>query len=217
MFILIAMKKPILLFFIFLPSVINAFDMNRGYSNNFLDNYDLRWNWGNIGYELNFQDNSNIVFVDLFNVNFKHNRTRMGLEFTPIRIWDWLNNDSENITNFTFLNFGIFWNTVDVIFGNHFFNFFVGPFNRINYIHLDNNNTFHWNRIVYTAGLRFGLVVGQYDGTANNFLRLVSMNFISGEVGFRNINGSNTFFVNVSTDIVMIVVYFISLAINSNR
>ena len=205
-----------LLFFIFLPNIINAFDVNRGYSSNFFDNYDLRWNLGNIGYERNFRDNSAILFVDFLNVNFKHNHTRVGLEFAPMRIWDWRDNDSENISSFSFLNFGIFWNAVDVIFANNFFNFFIGPFNRINYMHLDNSNTINWNRIVYTAGLRFGLVASSYDSAVNNVWRTISMNFISGEVGFRNINGSNTFFTSVSTDIVMIVIYFVSLVMNND-
>jgi len=110
----------------------------------------------------------------------------------------------------------MFWNTVDILFAKNILNFFIGPFNRINYINLDNNNTFNWNRIVYTAGIRFGLVAGMYDNTNNNFWSSVSMNLISGEIGFRYINGLNTFYFNVSTDIFMIVIYFYSLMVSSD-
>jgi len=90
------MKKLILLlFFIYLPSIINAFDTNGGNSSNFFDNYDFRWNLGSIGYEQNFQDNSDILFVNCLNFNFKHNYTRIGLEFTPIKLWDWIDSYSE--------------------------------------------------------------------------------------------------------------------------
>jgi len=206
------MKKLILFFFIFMPSAISALDMNRVSRSHFPNNFDFRWNLGNIGYERNFQKNSDIVFFDFLDISFIHNRTRIGLEFTPIRFWEWRENDSENITNGSFLNFGIFWNTFDTIFYNDSLNFFVGPFNRIHYIHSGNRNASNSRGFVYTVGLRFGLVASDYGITVNNLLRAASINFVRGEVGFRNINGFNTFYASVSTNIALFIfIYFLSL------
>jgi len=206
------MKKFMLLLFIFMPSIISAFDGTRGDRGHFVGNYDFRWNLGNIGIERNFQDNSNIRFFDFFDVTLRHNRTRIGLEFTPVRIWELQENGSWNTASISFLNLGIFWNALDIIFSNDHLNFFTGPFSRVNYMHLGNNNALNWNRVVYNAGLRFGLVASDYGITVNNFWRAASVNFVNGEVGFRNINGVNTFYASVSTNIVLFVVmYFFSL------
>ena len=212
------MKKFIVLLFIFLLNIINTFGIGVGHSGHFLDNYDIRWQSGNIGLELNFQHNSSIVFADFFNIRFKHNHTRIGLEFTPVRVLNIFHDggDLEPITNISFLNFAIFWNTINFTFQNDSLNFFIGPFNRINYIYLYENNTFNLHRFVYTAGFRLGLVL-QHGGNNVNFWNRVSMNIISAEMGFRNITGANTFYVNVNTDFIMILAVLIGAAWRNNE
>jgi len=80
----------------------------------------------------------------------------------------------------------------------------------------DDRNRLNWNSFVYTAGFRAGLITGQFDGSVNGFWDSYSITVVGAEIGFRNINGSNTFFFGVYTDIMMIVIYLISLFANPN-
>ena len=187
-------EKDSALLFIFSPNIINAFGMNWRHSSHFFDNFDIRWNIGIIGYEQNLQGGSDMVFLGFPNFRLMHNHTRIGLEFTPVKMWDWLDDDDGSVSriSYSFLNFGVFWNMLN--FSGDRFNIFVDPFSRINYINLDDRNRLNWNSFVYTAGFRAGLITGQFDGSVNGFWDSYSITVVGAEIGFRNINGSNTFF-----------------------
>ena len=216
---MIVVKRLLLLFFIILPNIINASDFGRGYSSHFFDNFDMRWSLGIMGFEHNLKNNSGMMVLDFPKLRLLHSQTRIGLEFTPVRIWGWLYGHDESVDriDFSFLNFNIFWNTVDIIFDSNRTHFFAGPFNRINYINLYGNSRLNWNSFVYSAGFRIGLNFGRFDGQSiNSFWDGVLMSIVGSEIGFRNMNGANTFFVNVHTDIILVIFYLIGSAVNTD-
>jgi len=215
--------KKLIILFIILPNFLYAFDsfnVSRGHSGYFFDNYDIRWSVGDIGYDYSFQNNGDNteIFYDYLNVGIKHRNTGLGLEFSPFRIWDWKYNSnvSLNKTSYSFLNFGVYWNIFEIIFVNDSLKLFFGPFSRINYMHYHNRNSIIWSNYVFTSGFRLGLVAGQHDIYANNIFNSISMNVVNGEVGYRIVNGESYFYVGVKTDIIMFFLLLFGSAINTD-
>jgi len=178
------------------------------------EDFDIKWNIGNLGIGLNnFQDDGDDTyddysaesFVDIFNIGIEHSRTRIGLEYSPIKYWNWTYWDTHGnkteVESFSFLNFNLYWNLVDLdVFGDSG-KFFFGPFNKINYAFVD-NYTFRWNEFIYTAGLRTGLDVRIREN--------VNYHFLGGEIGYRNFNGRNTFYCALTIDILIFSIIFFS-------
>lgn len=177
------------LFFLILPNVVNAFD-----------NFDIKWNIGNFGLGFNsFEYDygaSTEMFVDLLNIGVEHKNTRIGIEYNTVKIWyrTYIDNDNETKElSWSFLNLNLYWNIFDINLFKIGLNLFFGPFNRINYIHL-NNKVIDWNKFIYSAGFRSGITLDRY-------------NIISTEIGYRNDNKNNGFYMGINIDILTLLIF----------
>jgi len=178
------------------------------------ENFGIKWNIGNLGIGGNiFEDGSNTEgFVDLLNIGIEHRNTRIGLEYSPVKYWSWNHTDTNDITmeeittettSWSFLNFNLYWNALDVNFLDDMLRFYLGPFTSVNYMHRT-NGAFRWNEFVYTAGLRLGL--------GFNFTENIYYNILGTEVGYRSLNGRNALYVSVKIDIIV----YLFIAVSSS-
>ena len=198
------MKKPLLYLFLLLSQNIIAFE-----------NFDIKWNIGNLGLGMNvfYNDANTESFVDILNIGIEHSRTRIGMEYSPVKYWEWTykddNDNKTKVSSFSLLNFNIYWNIVDLDIFNDFGRFFFGPATKINYGFID-NYTFRWNEFIYTAGLRVGLDI--------KINETIHYHIIGGEIGYRNFNGKNTFYFGLTIDILVYsLILFSSYFSSSNE
>jgi hypothetical protein len=189
------MKRIILLLFALSASNVGADER-----------FSIKWNIGNFGYGMNISRNDNNVenFFDILNIGIEHKETGIGIEYSPVNYRKWTyksrNNNTFDITRYSFLNFNIYWNIFDLSFFENEGRFHFGPFSGINYINVDESDILDWNDFIYTAGFRTGLAWEIFEN--------VYYHVLGGEIGYRNINGKDNFYVSVKVDIMM---YFIVL------
>ena len=69
-----------------------------------------------------------------------------------------------------------------------------GPFTSVNYLSVDNWNSFDVDNYIFAAGIRFLLVRDE-----NYPFRIVGS-----EIGYRNISGKHNFYFNVNVDIIIL-------------
>ena len=197
------MRKNIFWFLLFLSCNLSA-----------LEDFDIKWNIGNIGLGINNFQNENYhgneVFVDLLNIGIQHNYTRIGLEYSPAKYWSWeyFNENNNKIFEkqcWSFINLNLYWNTFDIKFFDEKWNFYFGPFTGINYMYVSKFNI-NWNDYIYSAGLRIGL--------AMNFNENIYYNILGGEIGYRNFDGKNTFYFCIKVDLLIISIIFFSSLLN---
>jgi hypothetical protein len=177
------------------------------------DNFDIKWNLGNLGIGGNyFQDESNFEgFADLLNIGLEHTNTRIGFEFSPVKYWSWVtteNNINHSESSYSFLNLNIYWNILDFIFNNDTLRLYLGPFNSFNYMHLA-DKVLRWDDFIYTAGFRIGL--------GANISKNVYYNILGAEIGYRNFNGKNTFYVSAKVDILVFLIFALSPSYHNNN
>ena len=157
------------------------------------DDIVFNFNLGDVGFGGNFPlvDDHNFEFnVSLLNFGIENRRTNFGIEFTPIKAFFWSSSgegESEN-GGISLTNLKLYWNVIN--FAPSINNFFMGPFASINYLFVD--EFFHWNRFVFTTGLRAGFRLN---------LRRTNYNFFTAEMGYRNINGMSRYFIGARIDI----------------
>ena len=195
------MKKLFFLLFIFISINISA-----------QDELIIKFNLGSFGGGTNvFQNsehNNGELFYDILNTTFESGKTRIGLENTLVKIWGWnsLDDDESSVKTgrWSFFNFRLFWNIFDVNFdiSDEQINFYIGPFTGINYMYVG-NWTMKWKEYIYSAGLRFGFAFDLGDN--------VYYNMIETEIGYRLINGNNTFYFTIKVDVITAIVIFLSV------
>jgi hypothetical protein len=196
-------RKIFVCLFLFISSVVYAFD-----------DFILKWDLPNFGFGTNiFQNGSDNIesFIDAGTIGIEHIKTRIGLEYSPYKNWNWdfmENNNEFSTERHSFLNFNIYWNAFDIIFLGELLKISGGPFSKINYLHYDGNIPKN-NEFVYTAGFRFWI--------AGNTMEVWNLNWniLGTEFGYRNINGKNAFFVGVNIDITFFIIVLIASATNS--
>jgi hypothetical protein len=157
--------------------------------------FRYKFNIGNAGIGFNYslsKDDNVESFVELFDLGIRHNKTKIGIEFSPIKYWFWSFGDEvEPASKFSFINFDITWN----ILNNR--NFFFGPFSMINYMIINNFSMIKWNEYIATCGLRFSLIP-YMEGINTNY------QIFCGEIGYRNISGQNKFYFSINVDIILL-------------
>jgi hypothetical protein len=175
---------------------------------NAFEKFDIKFNIGNLGYAVNIAQSGSTgeSFFELLNIGIEQKGTRIGIEYSPMKFWDWnfqryYRSNTETIS-FSFLNFNLYWNTFDIGLFDDFIKFYCGPFSKINYMHLSEHNIFTWNTFIFSAGLRFGFALN----LGNN----VYYHLFGGEIGYRNISGENAFYVSVNIDIIVYLASLIS-------
>jgi hypothetical protein len=171
------------------------------------DNFDIKWNVGNLGYAVNLAggDDNKDAFVDILNIGIEHIRTRVGIEYSPFRYTSRTYFDNNNNGNkagmesFSFINFNLYWNTFEWLLTDGL-RLYIGPFNRVNYGHYIINDAFRRNEFVYTAGLRIGLSALFFEN------KNIAYNLIGGELGYKNISGRHYFTMAVNVDIILFLI-----------
>ncbi|MDR0376702.1 MAG: hypothetical protein LBH70_02815, partial [Spirochaetaceae bacterium] len=172
-----------------------------------LDHFNATWNMANLGYGMNISalDNKMESFVDS-SIGLEHSGTRIGIEYSPVNYWTRAvrGRSAAHIetTRLSFLNFTLYWNMFELRFFDDMFGLYFGPFNKINYMNLDENHAFRRNEFIYTGGFRAGLVLIVYKN--------IYYNILGGQIGYRNINGNNTFYAAVSVDFIVYMIVLFS-------
>jgi hypothetical protein len=165
-----------------------------------LDNFELKGgiiNFG-IGYQINSPEDYTLEF-DFLNFGIKHKNTGIGIEYSFIKMWNWMYKDDNKDINYnetsriSLLNLGVYWNIYDLNFNNNKMRFSFDIFNKINYLLGNKSSSFKFNEYIYSAGLRFGIMFRIGKDTYYNFL--------TSEIGYRNTGGNNIFYVNVNVEV----------------
>jgi len=172
----------------------------------------FNFNLGNFGFGANlpYRDNYNEeFFLSIISVGIDNTVTNLGAEFSPFHSFGWSGNEAQggesmfNITDSSIFNLKVYWNIL-----NHYFNggsnFYIGPFASINYIFVDEN--FNWDRYIFTAGVHIGfrLNIGK-----------INYNILSGEAGYRNINGIHKYYIGGKIDLVTL--FIMVLLVSADR
>jgi len=185
--------KPV--FFILIIAVF-AFITGPVYSQN-QGNIVFNFNAGNFGIGGNMPFDSTYGFevnLSIINLSLEDLRTNLGIGFSPLMLYGWLNADDNSdglsIGGLSLLNVNVYWNAINVNLGNDS-NFFIGPFTAVNYMFTD--EVIHWNSYVFTAGIQMGFRA--------NF-GLFNYNIFSIEVGYRNISGEQRYYFGGKLDLV---------------
>jgi len=162
------------------------------------NSFRLDFNIAATGFGINYSssDDDDIeLFAELLTFELIHNDSNIGAGLSPFKYW--YNNLWDEFAaiderqKISFLNFNINW---DIIYER---SIFFGPFCMINYIFLKNSEI-NWNNYIFTAGLRFKWVFNLFNDNIFN-------NFLSSEIGYRNINGISKFHLNVSLDLLTLM------------
>jgi hypothetical protein len=183
--------KKIIFCLLFIPNIVNAYDgvLTSEKENHYIyNNFDLKWNIGNIGIGYNFfKEGGNFEqFFDLLNIGIEHKNTRVGLEYNLVKYWPWTSNDGDS----SFLNINVYWNIFYKDISNDTAKLYFGPFNSVNYI----------NGLIYTAGFRMGIVLNDSEN--------ILYNFLGTEIGYRNYSGKNIIYVGFKVDMMVIPFLF---------
>ena len=154
---------------------------------------DLKFNFnsGSFGFGVNFPLTKDYSFegsITLINVGVEDQYRNIGIEFSPLKIYLWTggsdnNYENSDIVGLSLVNLNSYWN---IIPGK----IFLGPFASVNYFFIDEK--LHFDRYVFTLGMQFGL---RFDFQKFNY------NFITAEIGYKNINGNHRYHLGFKMDI----------------
>ena len=163
-------------------------------------NFALKMNIGNVGASLHVPLNVALE-IDLINLGFEHRPTGLGMEFSLIKFWNYLEGDYfNNMENsYSLLNLGVYWNMLNM----NRTQFSLSLFGEVNYMHGVYKIGFRWDDFVFTGGLRFGFSGRLYGG--------MNYNVFNVEVGYRNIDRKHTYYVSANVDM-LVFVFFILYA-----
>ena len=160
------------------------------------ENFIFNLNAAYLGLGGNFpyrNDYNNESYISVLTVGIEHKNTNLGIEFSPFTAFYWTNDYNKYKTK-SVLNFTPYWNVINVNFRSKM-NFYLGPFNSINYMFIDKEII--WENFIYTAGLQMGLRLH-----FNKF----NYNFFSLEGGCRNIHGHSKYYVGGKIDLIVLFV-----------
>ena len=115
--------------------------------------------------------------------------SRFGMWFSPLNFF-YVNRAGNESNSVSLINMGIYW---DAQFWG--FDLGLGLFTSASYLFLDNYRP-HWDRYTFTAGLRGGIVGMNY----NPYI-------ISGETGFRIIDGKANVFLSLKVDVLAFLAF----------
>ena len=90
----------------------------------------------------------------------------------------------------SYFSVNVYWNMFNKNISNNTDKFYFGPFNSVNYI----------NGFLYTAGFRMGI--------DSEISENVYYSFLGTELGYRNFNGKNVFYIGFKVDVMIIPLLF---------
>jgi hypothetical protein len=187
------MKKIFLsIFFIIAITKINAGNI-----------FDFSWNFGNIelGMNCSGNDDDNIeMCVSLFNFIIEQKDINIGFEFNPVKYWDFykFQNEVETINNgerLSFINVNTYWDLIE----NK--NIILGPFVSMNYLFINTLNGISMNEFVFSGGLRFSVKLEHLIKLKNYNKQILSI-----ETGYRNLFGSNKYYLSINIDLILVMI-----------
>jgi hypothetical protein len=184
------MKYLILIFVLFTILIFPVFSQN---------DFVLNWNLGNIGVGANFPISDIISYegmYSLLHIGLEHKMSNIGIDFSPFTVFYWspyeeINIDDSNANIYLF-NIKAFWNVFSTDNG-----FYIGPFVSVNYMNVDKK--FYWDSAVFTVGAHIGFKFP---------FQRVNYNVVSGEMGYRNINGTSKYYVSAKIDILALAIFY---------
>lgn len=160
--------------------------------------YDFSANFslGNIGIGGVFPvgDNSLETSATLLSFGTEHNRTGLGVWFSPLSVLSWSHWDNHDDGHLSFINLHVYWNVLSR-------ELFFGPFVSANYFFVD-HDMFHWDRYMLTVGLQGGIRLETERW---------NLPFFSVETGFRLIDGNGNFFVGTKIDLLPLLLWRLGL------
>jgi len=149
--------------------------------------FSINWSLGSIGFGGLFPFNDNSArfegSVSALDIGVEHNRTNLGVTFSPFMISGGTRSDDDNGL-FSILNLHFYWNAV-----SHRGMFF-GPFAAVNYLFFSEG--FHPAMHTVTAGIRAGF---------RRETSMMNMNLFSVESGIRIVDGRANFYVGTKIDL----------------
>jgi len=178
----------------------------------------FKWNFGDLGLGINvFQDRDDYeTYLSLLNIGIEHVNTRIGIELTPYKEWAWQYFTKENKYDIneikhekkrqSYLNLNIYWNVLDIDLFGSICRFYLGPFNKFNYLFFSGDKFFE-NEFIYTAGVRLGLGL--------QITEKIYFNLIGMEMGYRNSCGRSAFYIGGQVDFVFCILVWIGSAVKS--
>jgi len=198
--------KKILVLLIIVAVAVPVFSNNnsgfnpRNSNSNFQQNTSINFNIGNLGFggNLPFSNDYDFEFnFSLISVGFENINSSMGIEFSPLMFYGWLNTneydygyeDEYGFWGASLVNVRFYWNLINM-YSNSGSNFYIGPFAAANYIFMDEDIRF--DKFIFTAGIHMGMRT-----TFGSF----NYNIFSFEVGYRNINGTSKYFIGGKIDL----------------
>jgi len=158
---------------------------------------EITFNIGNVGIGGNFPLGSVYdieTHFSLVSFGMEDRRTNLGFSFSPFVYTRWTTSDDSKGTvdaafeGTSLLNLNLYWN---VLSGE---NFYFGPFTSINYFFIDKE--IFWDRYIFTAGIQIGMRL-----ELNNF----KYNLFICEAGYRNINGTNKYYISGKVDLLTLI------------
>jgi len=162
--------------------------------------YDFSFNFslGSVGlggvFPVGSGANSLETGVTLLSFGVEHNRTGLGLSFSPLNVLHWSHWDDSDEGHLSLANLHLYWNVLSR-------ELFLGPFVSASYLFVGQDRAY-WNRYVLTAGLQGG--IRMETERWNLPLLLV-------ETGFRLIDGRGNFFVGTKIDLLPILLFRLGL------
>jgi hypothetical protein len=159
------------------------------------DSFEFRLNYGNVTGGMNFFSNEYDfeASISLINLFIRHSKTNIGFEVTPLK---YIANYSVNMQkwnqNLYFLNGNLYWNPFNIE------NIILGPFVSINYLSVENWSEFNTNGYILSSGVRFLLKDWKQP-----------FQIIGSEIGYRNISGKHSFYLNLSLDVTILAGFII--------
>jgi hypothetical protein len=137
-------------------------------------------------------DNAFELGVSALSLGAEHEKTGLGILFSPFNFFLWRDGDSNIEKNFSFINFAFYWNLPP---GD---SFYFGTFARANYFILSEGKI-DWTKYIFTAGLQGGIRLP----FAGLFFPIASL-----ETGIRCIDGEFNFFVAGKIDFWSLLLVF---------
>ena len=185
--------KKIFLSFFFIIAITKA---NAG------NIFDFSWNFGNIeiGMNCSGNDDDNIeICASLINLVIEQKGINIGLEFNPLKYWDFYEFQNEveaknNGERLSFINVNTYWDLI----GNK--NIILGPFVSMNYLFINTLNGINMNEFVFSGGLRLSVKLEHLIKLKNYNKQILSI-----ETGYRNLFGSNKYYLSINIDLVLVM------------
>ncbi|MDR0322622.1 MAG: hypothetical protein LBI28_14100 [Treponema sp.] len=196
-------RKYIIILLLLINSNIYSLDFN--FAKVFLNHYN--------GVLTNNENTSYYFTADLVNFNIMNTDTNIGIFLSPLQ-YSFIFYPQTQLLSF--VNLKIYYNFYNIR-SNYYDEVenIIGPFFSINWMNLKNFNEFDFNNIVYSTGLLIStrIFAGGSTYDIKKFSRQTDIiNYFTLELGYKNINGKDNFYVGVQiSDPIMVfatILYF---------